>query len=192
MNAATARETTSVIPAAPRILDAAWLRALCLAAGADDAGFVEVDRPALASERPHIAAAFPRTRSMISLVVRMNNDTRTKPCDSFAVRCVCAALPTCSGACRFRFNRGRLENWPPPTILPSPVRNLPRPPCPSAPANYKSSPASPASQTSASPPIPKPGWGSWPGRRTSSGRCSPGAFVCRAIPSGCWHLGGAF
>jgi len=30
-------------------LDAAWLRQLCLDAGADDVGFVEVDRPALAA-----------------------------------------------------------------------------------------------------------------------------------------------
>ena len=53
-------------------LDAAWLRQLCLDAGADDVGFVEVDRPALTGERPHIQRAFPHTRSLISFVLRMN------------------------------------------------------------------------------------------------------------------------
>jgi ferredoxin/putative sterol carrier protein len=55
-------------------LDAAWLRKLCLEAGADDVGFVELDRPALAQERPHIVRAFPQTRSLISFVLRMNLD----------------------------------------------------------------------------------------------------------------------
>lgn len=43
-------------------LDAVWLRHLCLEAGADDVGFVEIDHPALAEERPH-------TRSLISIVL---------------------------------------------------------------------------------------------------------------------------
>jgi len=38
-------------------LDAGWLRQVCLDAGADDVGFVEIDRPALAEERPHIQRA---------------------------------------------------------------------------------------------------------------------------------------
>ena len=72
MNAAA--EIPAAAPIVSRTLDAGWLRELCLAAGADDAGFVEVDRPALAGERPHLLAAFPRTRSLISFVVRMNYD----------------------------------------------------------------------------------------------------------------------
>jgi epoxyqueuosine reductase QueG len=75
------------VPAAatgPRILDAAWLREICLAAGADDVGFVEVDRPALASERPHLIAAFPRARSLISFVMRMNYDNVRSPARSVA------------------------------------------------------------------------------------------------------------
>ena len=55
-------------------LDVAWLRGLCLEAGADDVGFVELDRPALGEEREHILRAFPRTRSLISFVLRMNLD----------------------------------------------------------------------------------------------------------------------
>jgi ferredoxin len=65
-------------------LDAAWLRQLCLDAGADDVGFVEVDRPALAEERPHIQRAFPHTRSLISFVLRMNRDNVRNPARSIA------------------------------------------------------------------------------------------------------------
>jgi ferredoxin len=65
-------------------LDAAWLRQLCLDAGADDVGFVEIERPALAGERPHIQRAFPHTRSLISLVLRMNRDNVRSPARSVA------------------------------------------------------------------------------------------------------------
>ncbi len=56
------------------MLDADWLRELCLSAGADDVAFASVDDPALASELEHVRAALPRTKSYISLVVRMNRD----------------------------------------------------------------------------------------------------------------------
>jgi len=65
-------------------LDAAWLRQLCLDAGADDVGFVELDRPALAEERAHIQRAFPHTRSVISIVMRMNRDNVRSPARSIA------------------------------------------------------------------------------------------------------------
>jgi hypothetical protein len=65
-------------------LDAVWLRQLCLDAGADDVGFVEADRPALAGEHPHIQRAFPRTRSLISFVLRMNRDNVRSPARSVA------------------------------------------------------------------------------------------------------------
>src|SRR5216110_3462804 len=65
-------------------LDAVWLRQLCLDAGADDVGFVEVDRPALAEERPHIQRTFPHTRSLISFVLRMNRDNVRNPARSIA------------------------------------------------------------------------------------------------------------
>jgi hypothetical protein len=66
------------------VLDAAWLRKLCLDAGADDVGFVELERPALLDERPHLARAFPRTRTLISLVLRMNRDNVRSPARSIA------------------------------------------------------------------------------------------------------------
>ena len=48
------------------------LRRICLEEGADDVGFVEVDRPALAEERPGIERLFPRARTLIALTGRMN------------------------------------------------------------------------------------------------------------------------
>jgi ferredoxin/putative sterol carrier protein len=68
----------------PEPLDAVWLRQLCLDAGADDVGFVEVERPALMDERPHIQRAFPHTRSLISFVLRMNRDNVRSPARSIA------------------------------------------------------------------------------------------------------------
>ena len=52
---------------APR-LDRAWLRQLCLDAGAADAGVVEIERAALGDERDHARRLFPATRSLVSLV----------------------------------------------------------------------------------------------------------------------------
>jgi epoxyqueuosine reductase len=55
-------------------LDARWLRELCLAAGADDAGFVALDTPGLEGERDHVLEALPGTRSLISVCVRLARD----------------------------------------------------------------------------------------------------------------------
>ncbi|MGB8355668.1 MAG: hypothetical protein WCD79_17345 [Chthoniobacteraceae bacterium] len=79
----TDEAATASIPATRKI-DAAWLRRVCIEAGADDAGFVELERPELATERPHIERAFPRTRSLISIVLRMNRDNIRSPARSVA------------------------------------------------------------------------------------------------------------
>ena len=55
------------------------LRQLCLEEGADDAGFVEVDRPALSGDREGIRRLFPRARTLISLVGKMNRDALRTP-----------------------------------------------------------------------------------------------------------------
>jgi len=68
----------------PAVLDAAWLRQLCLEAGADDVGFVELERASLADERPHINRAFPHARSLVSIVLRMNRDNTRSPARSVA------------------------------------------------------------------------------------------------------------
>jgi epoxyqueuosine reductase QueG len=73
-----------VLPKTSESLDAVWLRQLCLDAGAGDVGFVELDRPALAEERPHIQRAFPPTRSLISFVLRMNRENVRSPARSIA------------------------------------------------------------------------------------------------------------
>ena len=68
----------------PATLDADWLRDLCLEAGADDVGFVEVERPALSGERPHAEAALPGTRMLIGFACRMNLEPIRSPARSVA------------------------------------------------------------------------------------------------------------
>ena len=51
-----------------------WLRTLCLSAGADDVGFVAIDRPELAEHLLDIKNIFPDTKTVISLVSRMNRE----------------------------------------------------------------------------------------------------------------------
>jgi ferredoxin len=58
----------------PSPLDAAWLRQLCLEAGADDVGFVGIDRPEVADQRDEILSVLPGTRSLVSFVCRMNRE----------------------------------------------------------------------------------------------------------------------
>lgn len=70
----TVRAVRARRPKKPGVLDAEWLRTLCLEAGADDVAFASVDNPELASERSHVDEALPGARSFISLVVRMNRD----------------------------------------------------------------------------------------------------------------------
>lgn len=63
-------------------LDAAWLKQLVLDAGADDVGFVEIGRPALDSQREDILKAFPTTKTLISIVIRMNREAVRTPARS--------------------------------------------------------------------------------------------------------------
>jgi len=72
--------STAIAP----VFDAAALRSLALEAGADDVAFVEVDRPELAGERPHIGNAAPWTRTLMSFVVRMNREPIRSPARSIA------------------------------------------------------------------------------------------------------------
>jgi ferredoxin len=70
--------------AGPKRLDAAALRRLCLDLGADDVGFVEVDRAELADQRADIMALLPRARTLISFVCRMNRGPVRAPARSVA------------------------------------------------------------------------------------------------------------
>lgn len=53
-------------------LDSTWLKTVALEAGADDAGLVEIDRPEIEDQREDILEIFPRTRSLMSIICRMN------------------------------------------------------------------------------------------------------------------------
>ncbi|MEB3370039.1 SCP2 sterol-binding domain-containing protein [Saccharopolyspora mangrovi] len=72
----------STVPAKP--LDASWLRELCFEAGADDVGFVEIDRPEVADQREDLDAALPGVRTLISFVCRMNRENIRTPARSVA------------------------------------------------------------------------------------------------------------
>ncbi|MBI1262545.1 MAG: 4Fe-4S ferredoxin [Rhizobiales bacterium] len=65
-------------------IDAAWLRDLCLACGADDVGFVGINRPEIASQAFDIASVFPKTKALISIVCRMNREPVRSPQRSVA------------------------------------------------------------------------------------------------------------
>lgn len=60
------------IPLRDEKLDSDWLRALALDAGADDVGFVDIDRTAIADERDDILEAFPKTLSFMALICKLN------------------------------------------------------------------------------------------------------------------------
>src|SRR5262245_36028616 len=63
--------SASPIISPPVVLDAQELRETVLKAGADDVGFVEIDRAELAAERDDILHFFPHTKSLVSFVLRM-------------------------------------------------------------------------------------------------------------------------
>jgi len=48
---------------------------ICLEAGADDAGFVEIEREALSAEREDILRIFPGTQTVVSIVKKANRDS---------------------------------------------------------------------------------------------------------------------
>jgi NAD-dependent dihydropyrimidine dehydrogenase PreA subunit len=63
-------------------LDADWLRRLCLDCGADDAGLVDIGRPALDDQRADILRCFPHARTLLSFVCRMNREPIRSPARS--------------------------------------------------------------------------------------------------------------
>ena len=67
-----------------QVLDAAWLRQLCLDAGADDVGFVESNRPEIADQKAEIQSVFPHTKTLISFVCRMNRENIRTPARSIS------------------------------------------------------------------------------------------------------------
>jgi len=71
-------------PSAPSKLDADWLRRLCREAGGDDAGLVEISRPALDNQREDILRYFPPTKTLLSFVCRLNREPIRSPARSVA------------------------------------------------------------------------------------------------------------
>ena len=65
-------------------LDSAWLRDLCIQAGADDVGFVQMDRPELDTDRDDILEAAPWTTTLVSFVIKMNRENIRSPMRSLA------------------------------------------------------------------------------------------------------------
>jgi len=76
---AASKQATSPFP-----LNADSLRSLCLEAGADDVGFVEIARPAIADQHSDILRAFPPTKTLISFVTQMNRENVRTPVRSAA------------------------------------------------------------------------------------------------------------
>ncbi len=66
------------------VLDADGLRQICLEAGADDVGFVEIERSEIADQRDDILGYFPHTKTLISFVCRMNREPIRSPARSVA------------------------------------------------------------------------------------------------------------
>ena len=65
-------------------LDGARLRQIACECGADDAGVVEIGRPALDDQRADILRLYPRTRSLLAFVCRMNREPIRSPARSVA------------------------------------------------------------------------------------------------------------
>ncbi|MEU9917308.1 4Fe-4S binding protein [Streptomyces sp. NPDC051001] len=84
VQAVLARRRAGAEVSPPAVIDAAWLRELCLAAGADDAAAVSLDHPDLAGERAHVQSALPGTRTLIAMAIRMNRDNCRSPARSVA------------------------------------------------------------------------------------------------------------
>jgi ferredoxin len=65
-----------------KLLDAGYLRRLCLDAGADDVGFVSITRPELDDQRDDILRTYPWTKALVSFVCRMNREPVRSPARS--------------------------------------------------------------------------------------------------------------
>jgi NAD-dependent dihydropyrimidine dehydrogenase PreA subunit len=57
---------------------------VCEEAGADDVGFVTIDRPEIDDQRTEILSVFPATRTLVSLVGRLNREPIRSPARSAA------------------------------------------------------------------------------------------------------------
>ncbi len=61
--------------AQPSELDAEWLKQICLDAGADDVGFVEIHREALADQADDLRVLLPSVRTVVGMGFRVNRQS---------------------------------------------------------------------------------------------------------------------
>jgi NAD-dependent dihydropyrimidine dehydrogenase PreA subunit len=73
-----------VLPAPRGKISAEDILELARECGADDAGLISIDDPAVEGERPHILRAFPSTRTLLALVERMHREPVRSPARSIA------------------------------------------------------------------------------------------------------------
>jgi ferredoxin len=78
------RQAAGMIAPPPKVLDAEWLRQMCMDAGADDVGFVEASHADIAGQKSDISLLLPGTKTLISLLCRMNRDNVRPPARSVA------------------------------------------------------------------------------------------------------------
>lgn len=65
-------------------LQAEWLRQLAMESGADDAGLIDIDLPALDPQRSEILKHYPWTKTLLSFVVRLSREPIRGPARSVA------------------------------------------------------------------------------------------------------------
>jgi NAD-dependent dihydropyrimidine dehydrogenase PreA subunit/putative sterol carrier protein len=65
-------------------LESAWLKQLAMECCADDVGLVEISRPALDDQRADILKFYPRTKTLLAFVCRMNREPIRNPARSVA------------------------------------------------------------------------------------------------------------
>ncbi|HYE35595.1 4Fe-4S ferredoxin [Methylocaldum sp.] len=69
---------------AVQTLETAWLRRLALEAGADDVGFVGMERAEIRDQKDDILQIFPHAKTLLSFVCRMNRENVRSPARSIA------------------------------------------------------------------------------------------------------------
>ncbi|HYA85926.1 MAG TPA: 4Fe-4S ferredoxin, partial [Nitrospirota bacterium] len=67
-----------------QMFKSADVRRLCLDFGANDVGFVNMNRPELDDQREDILKMFPWTKTLVSLVGRLNRENMRSPARSIA------------------------------------------------------------------------------------------------------------
>ena len=77
-------KASATLNSTPLKLSARELRTMCLEAGADDVGFVEITRPTLDDQKTAILNVFPWTRTLVSFAGRINRENLRSPARSIA------------------------------------------------------------------------------------------------------------